>query len=426
MITGRSRQFISKHATIFENFTYITALQAFVMLVPLITYPYLVRILGKELYGWVITAQVVASYCSIIVDFGFKSVSARQVSIYRNDKEKLSEIVSTILTLQGILWLCSMVIYITVICLIPSYRTHLWLFLFSFFLTFNELLFPQYFFQGIEKMKYISILNIVIRLIFVGLIFLFVKEVDDYILVPLLSATGYFIGGCLALYVVFKRENLHYKKPTYSNMKYYMKDASPIFFTDVICTIKDKLNYILLGACVGMGNVVVYDLGSKFTNVLLKPASIVNTVLFPKIAKERNIRFFKKIATFLVLGVTALVIVLNLFLPEIVRFFIAEDIDLLPIRLYSLAPILVGLSGCIASNLIIALGYNRYILYSIIVTTALYLLLLGCFYWLGYLNSVTSFIVLTVLSYLGELIYRLIVSVKIFNYEHDRNNQTIL
>lgn len=416
------RQLVKRHSTIFENFTYITALQVFVMITPLITYPYLVRVLGKELYGWVITAQVVASYCSILIDFGFKSVSARHVSIFRHDKEKLSEIISTILTLQGILWLCSMVIYVAVVCLIPSYRQHLWLFLFAFGLTFNELLFPQYFFQGIEKMKYITILNIVIRLVFVGLVFLFVKAADDYVFVPLLSAIGYFIGGCLALYVVFKREDLSFKKPSFANMKYYMKDASPIFFTDVICTIKDKLNYILLGACVGMGNVVVYDLGSKFTNVLLKPASIVNTVLFPKIAKERNVRLFKKAATLLVLGVTVLVVVLNLFLPEVVHFFIAEDIDLLPIRLYTLAPILVGLSGYIASNLMIALGYNRYILYSIVITTILYLLLLGSFYWLGYLNSVTSFIVLTVLSYLGELIYRLIITVKIFGYECNRKN----
>ena len=418
----RYRQLVKRHSTIFENFTYITALQVFVMITPLITYPYLVRVLGKELYGWVITAQVVASYCSILIDFGFKSVSARHVSIFRHDKEKLSEIVSTILTLQGMLWLCSMAIYVVIVCLIPSYRQHLWLFLFAFGLTFNELLFPQYFFQGIEKMKYITILNIVIRLVFVGLIFLFVRTTDDYVFVPLLSAIGYFIGGCLALYVVFKREGVSFVRPSFANMKYYMKDASPIFFTDVICTIKDKLNYILLGACVGMGNVVVYDLGSKFTNVLLKPASIVNTVLFPKIAKERNVRLFKKAATLLVVGVTILVIVLNLFLPEVVRFFIAEDIDLLPIRLYTLAPILVGLSGYIASNLIIALGYNRYILYSIIVTTVLYLLLLGSFYGLGYLNSVTSFIVLTVLSYLGELIYRLVVAVKIFSYEHDRKN----
>lgn len=418
----KCHQLVKRHSTIFENFTYITALQVFVMITPLITYPYLVRVLGMELYGWVITAQVVASYCSILVDFGFKSVSARHVSINRNDKDKLSEIVSTILTLQGVMWLFCMVVYILIVSLIPSYRQHLWLFLFSFGLTFNELLFPQYFFQGIEKMKYITILNIVIRLIFLVLIFLFVKEAADYIFVPLLSSIGYFIGGCLALYVVFVREGLRFKVPSYSSMRYYVKDASPIFFTDVICTIKDKLNYILLGSCIGMGNVVVYDLGSKFTNILLKPTSIIGTVMFPKIARERNIRLFKKTAFLVLAVVILLVVVLNLFLPEIVRFFVAEKIELLPIRLYSLAPIFVSLSSCIASNLIIAFGYNRYILYSIIITTIVYLLLLGGFYLLGYLTSVTSFIVLTISSYLGELIYRLIIASKIFSYEHNRSN----
>lgn len=413
------RQLVKRHSTIFENFTYITALQVFVMITPLITYPYLVRVLGMELYGWVITAQVVASYCSILVDFGFKSISARHVSINRNDKDKLSEIVSTILTLQGVMWLFCMAVYVMIVFLVPSYRQHLWLFLFSFGLTFNELLFPQYFFQGIEKMKYITILNIVIRLIFVALIFLFVKEATDYIFVPLLSSIGYFIGGCLALYVVFVREGLRFKVPSYSSMRYYVRDASPIFFTDVICTIKDKLNYILLGSCVGMGNVVVYDLGSKFTNVLLKPASIIGTVMFPQIAKKRNIHLFKKTASLVIAVVILLVGLLNLFLPEIVRFFVAEEIDLMPIRLYSLAPVFLGLSSCISSNLIIAFGYNRYILYSISVTTIFYLLLLGGFYLFGYLTSVTSFIVLTVLSYFVELVYRLIIAFKILDYERN-------
>ena len=141
------RELLKRHSVLFENFTYISILQIFVMLAPLITYPYLVRVLGSDLYGWVITAQIVASYCSILVDFGFKRVSARHISVFRDNKEKLSEIMSTILTLQAILWLFCLGIYIIVIGLIPAYRQHFWLFVFSFGLTFNELLFPQYFFQ---------------------------------------------------------------------------------------------------------------------------------------------------------------------------------------------------------------------------------------------------------------------------------------
>ena len=325
---------------------------------------------------------------------------------------------STILTLQAILWLFCLGIYIIVIGLIPAYRQHFWLFVFSFGLTFNELLFPQYFFQGIEKMKYITIVNIVIRSIFIVLIFLCITTTEDYVYVPLLFTVGYFIGGILALYVVFVREKIVFRLPSYANMKYYLKDASPIFFTDVICTIKDKLNYILLGSWVGMSDVVVYDLGSKFMNVILKPAGIVGTVLFPKIAKERNVLLFRKTVLVLFACTLGLVSVLNLFLPQVVHFFIDEEIDLLPIRLYLLAPVIVGVSSFISSNLMVALGYTKYVLYSIIVTTAVYLSLLAGMYFMDYLTSVTSFVLLTVASYLGELIYRLRIMFKIERLEH--------
>ena len=198
---------------------------------------------------------------------------------------------------------------------------------------------------------------------------------------------------------------------------YYFKDASPIFFTDVICTIKDKLNYLLLGTFVGVGQVVIYDLGSRLSNILTKPTTIISTVLFPKIAKERNVYLFKKVVVFIALGSIFLVGILNLFLPSIVHFFLNESVDLLPIRIYSLVPIILGVGSYIASNLIVALGYNKYMLYSIIITTIVYLSLLGTFYWLGNLDSVTSFVVLTLLSYLGELLYRLMVSCKIFRLE---------
>lgn len=387
------------------------------MITPLITYPYLIRILGQELYGWVITAQIVASYCSIFVDFGFKQVSAKHISISRNNKEKLSEIMSSILSIQSLIWFFCLMLYVLLIFLIPTYRQHFWLFIFSFGLTFNELLFPQYYFQGIEKMKYITLLNILIRIVFVILIFFIIKNPEDYIFVPLLSTIGYFIGGIWALYIIFFQHKLRFFIPSYKTVLYYLKDASPIFFTDIICTIKDKLNYLLLGACVGMKDVVIYDLGSKFTNVLVKPANIVGTVFFPKIVKDRDITLFKRVAIVLTIGIILLVGILNLFLPEIVHFFVEEKIDLLPIRLYSLAPIVLGLASYIASNLIIALGYNKYILHSITITTFIYLLLLISFYLTGYLNSVTSFIILTLLSYIGELVYRFFIALKILSVE---------
>ncbi len=416
-IVTKYKNILKRHSVLLGNFTYISILQVFVMISPLITYPYLVRVLGTELYGWVITAQVVVSYCSIIIDFGFKRVSARHISIHRDNKEKLSEIMSAIFTMQIILWMVCLIVYLTILEFVPAYKQYFWLFTFSYGLTLNELLFPQYFFQGVEKMKYITIVNILMRIISIVLIFIYVTDSKDYVYVPILYTIGYLAGGLLSLYVIYGREKLKYKWPSFSSIKYYFKDASLVFYTDVICTIKDKLNYILLGSMVRVSDVVIYDLGSKFMNVVSKPVSIVATVLFPKMAKDRNYLIFKKILVILVVITVFIVTILNLFLPQVVHLFIDGEINLLPIRLYLIAPILVGASSFISSNLILALGYTKYILSSIIFTTIIYLILLSYMYFMGYLTTVTAFVTLAVLSYLGELTYRLWIMTKIGKLE---------
>ena len=168
---------------------------------------------------------------------------------------------------------------------------------------------------------------------------------------------------------------------------------------------------------VRVSDVVIYDLGSKFMNVVSKPVSIVATVLFPKMAKDRNYLIFKKILLILVVITVFIVTILNLFLPQVVHLFIDGEINLLPIRLYLIAPILVGASSFISSNLILALGYTKYILSSIIFTTIIYLILLSYMYFMGYLTTVTAFVTLAVLSYLGELTYRLWIMTKIGKLE---------
>ncbi|MGN8226123.1 oligosaccharide flippase family protein [Gracilimonas sp. BCB1] len=411
----RVKNLLNNNQVIVENFGYISLLQIFVVLIPLLTYPYLVRVLGKELYGLVITAQVVASYASLAIDFGFKRVSAKDVSIHRGDKDKLSEIVSSVLVVRGLICLVSFLIYIGVINIVASYNEHFYLFIFSFLLVFNELLFPQFYFQGIEKMKRISFINIGTKTLFVALIFIFIKSQSDYYLVPLLTAIGYFLGGVISLYIIFIKDGLNFFIPSYDRLKYYTVDAFPIFSTKVVASIKDKFSYILVGSFVGMSEVVIYDLGSKFTNLLVKPVTTLSMVLFPKMAKDRNVDLFWKVLKYSFLAMIVLIAITNIILPKLVLLFIGESIDLLPLRVFLIAPLFLSVSSYISSNIIIAFGHNKYIFYSILVTTFVYVSLTLLAYYNNMLDSVLVFIGITVVSYISEFVYRIYVSVKISN-----------
>lgn len=411
-VSGLKESF-KRNKVIVENFSYITLLQVFILLAPLITYPYLTRVLGMDLYGLVLTAQVLASYCIILVKFGFDSVSARYVSMYRDDKGKLSEVLSSILCARLSLWVVGMLVYTIVVLLVPAYREHPLLFVFSYGLTLNVLLFPQFYFQGIEQMKFITLINVFIQVVFVAATFLVIKAPSDYIYVPLLHAIGYLLGGLLSLFIIFRKHNLHFYVPSKDRVSLYVKDAFPLFSTDAIATIKDKFSYLLLGASVGMENVVTFDVGSKLTSLILQPLTIINTVVFPKMAKDQNNSQFKRVGLLIFVCICILFILANIFLHPIVHFLVGKEIDLAPIRLFLLSPIFLGISSYTGSCMIVARGYNKYMLLSILVTTLAYIFMTLSLFFTHRLNTVMSFVMITVLTYLVELLYRIFVSYRI-------------
>lgn len=415
MKISKATEIVKRNKTILSNFSYLTILELFVLVAPLITYPYLVRVLGRELYGWVITAQITASYFSVLIDFGFKRISARHVANNCNDIKELSTVVSTVLWLRFALWLISLVVYFALLFAITSYRNHFLLFAYSFIMTLNSFLFLDFYFQGIENMKYITYINIIVRSIFIGATFIFIKTPADYIYVPLIWGIGYIIGGVASLWIVFHDHHLRFIRPHLKTLKYHIKESTPIFISDVMLTVKDKLNYNIMGAMIGMSDIVIYDVGSKISGLLQKPFQIICTVLFPRFSRNPNVNRAKKAMVMLFCISLIAVAVANIFLPWIVRVLIDTDIELSAVRLYTLAPVILSISGFIAINVFIAFGNNRYILSSTVITTIGYVLLLVLMYFNSMLDSVMSFVVLTICAYTIEMIYRVFICRRIFN-----------
>lgn len=404
---------LERNRGIFQNISYITVLQVFNVIAPLITYPYLVDVLGRDLYGVFITAQALVYYFSLFIGWGSDNVCAKYVSIHRNDKRKLSEIFSSVLSVRAVVWIVGLGVYILFVLLMPTYRQYYLLFLLTYGMTLYDVLFPQYLFQGLEKMKYATFVVIGVKLFFILLIFGIVKEQADIYLVPLLYSIGYLLGGIASLYIVFSLIGLKLMNTGRKISGFLVKESFPIFASDLITTIKDRFNILLMGSCIGMGNVVIYDLAMKINLLIAKPTEILRIALFPRAAKDRDLSMIRK--TILVSFVTAtlLVTVVNIFLPYIVRFFLNEDIDLLPIRLFTLAPILLSISVLIAFNVFVAFGYNRYVLNSIIITTSCYVFLLVSCAFTHHLNTLLTFVMISVISYFVEFVYRLVKYKKI-------------
>lgn len=405
-------EFAKTHSKLLQNFSYVTVLQIFMIIAPLITFPYLTRVLGSATYGIVLTAQMLTSYASMFIDFGTNDVCAKHISQNRDDTSKLSEIFSSVLLIRLSICFVCFFIYIIIVSIVPTYREYWIIFLLSYALTAQDVLFPQYFFLGMEQMKYVTFITLSIRLFFIVLVFFLVKNPTDAYLVPFLYSIGYLIGGITSLLIVKRKFTVSIIKPKLSQMIYYMKDCSTIFSSFLISSIKDRFNYLLLGAFAGPSNVVVYDLGLRISSFSCKPAGIIQTVMFPRFAREKNIRRLKQILWLAAIITFIIILVANIAMDYIASFFIPDIQDLMPLRLFTMVPLMLSVSTMIASNFFVAFGYNKHMVYSILVTTAGYLIALCLFWSWGNLESLYTFVIISLISYGVELAYRLLILYK--------------
>lgn len=369
---------VVRNKTILANFSYLSILQVFTILFPLLTYPYLLRVIGLELYGVIVFSQTIIAYISLVINFGFNMSSAKEVAVNKDNKEKLNKIVSTTYISKSILWAICGIGYIIVINTFHFFQEYYWVYLLSYLLTFNELLLPTWFFRGIEKMKYITIVNISSRLVFVVAIFLFVREKSDYLYVPLLNGIGAIVAGLLALYIVFQKEGVQFKLNAVHGIKEDYKRSFPLFVSSISTQIYVNVNKLVVGSFLGMSEVAIYDLAEKVLNLMKLPITMIAQATFPKISREKNIHFLNRVM-FLTAGVVTVGYVIMFICSKwIVYLFTGSYIDeaVTIMRILGVSAILISFNSFMGGNRLVPLGYLREYMFIVLMNCCLYLLLL--------------------------------------------------
>jgi PST family polysaccharide transporter len=287
------------------------------MFLPLFTLPYLVRVLGAENFGLVNFSFSIIMYFNILVSFGFELSATREISMNRDNIEKVSKIFSTVMLIKILLFIFSFIILSILIFSIDTLHEHMALYYVTFGFVLGNLLFPTWFFQGMEKMKYITYINFVSRVLFTILIFILVKESDDYIYVPLLNTFGTVFGGVYSLWLVFSLYKINVVLPSREEFFSHLKDSYAFFLSRVA---NDGSRYYAI-TIIGMsfGNTIVgyYSMIEKLYYAFMSLGGIVAQTIYPYMSRTKNITFFKKAFSVVVLGTILLLIPVIFFYKEI-------------------------------------------------------------------------------------------------------------
>lgn len=285
----------TKYKTLIVNFSYLSILQIFSLAVPLVTYPYLIRTLGLEKYGLVIFAQVILSYLLTIVNFGFSISGIREISLHRNNKEKLDEIVSSIQIIKIIIGLTCLLLLYSVLTIFIEDKNYKTLFLLSFWVCIYDIVFPRWYFEGTQKIKFLTIIILVERLLYICFVFIFIKNSSDYLMLPLISGISSLFASIIPLTIIHHKHKVLFKLQKIKVLKKYVFKSYQIFISDVFHRGYTSSPKVIIGAFLGMNEVVIYDLADKVVQILKLPQSIIGQIIFPKISFEKDLVFVKTV-----------------------------------------------------------------------------------------------------------------------------------
>ncbi|GIM59043.1 oligosaccharide flippase family protein [Capnocytophaga canimorsus] len=397
------KRFLNENFILLSNFSYLSFLHIVTLLMPLLTYPYLIRVLGKDLYGLVVFTQVIAGYFTIFISFGFSMFGAKEVSIHRDNKKKLSEILINISFIKSIFLLISFIVLL--MYLLYTSSEHKSLYALAFWVCLLDVIFPAWFFQGIEKMKFITFTSLFARGIFVLFIFVLVKNQADILWLPISNMIGTIVSGIISFYLI-KKEGIKFVLPNLSIIKGYIERSYHFFLSNVLIQIYANSNKAIIGVFLGMGAVAYYDLAEKIVSLIRIPQGILSQTVFPRISMTKNTIFIKKIFNISIWLNVGLYIVLFFTANNAVLLLGGEEMlqAVSIVRILGLLAPIVAISNVMGILTLIPFGFNKLFTKMIGISVISYLLIFVTL-WMLNIVSVHS---LSIANVLVEVIVSII------------------
>lgn len=272
--------------TVFANFGYLSLLQVAGYVFPLISMPYLARVIGADGFGKIAFASAIVVWIQTISDWGFNLTATRDVAQNRDDKELVSRIICNVLWARSILTLLSGIILLAVVLLVPYLRENADIILVTFLLVPGYILFPEWFFQAIEKMKYTTFFNLFLKLVFTVAVFVFIHKREDYLIQPLLTTIGYLLCGFGALYLIFKKWGYTLYKPQWSEIFKTIRNSTDVFINNLMPNLYNSFSVMLLGFFGGSTANGIYDGGNRFPVIFYQFQSVLSRAFYPFLSRR--------------------------------------------------------------------------------------------------------------------------------------------
>ena len=338
---------------------------------PLISFPYVSRVLGPTGTGKVDFAVSFISYFALFANLGIPYYGVRSCAQVRDDKIKLSQTVRELMVINAVMSLISIVAFIPFLFLMPKVSAEKILYLVILITIPMNVIGIEYLYKGLEQYSYITIRSVLFKLISVISLFIFVRDPSDYIEYG--AVTIFANSASFVLNFLHSRKYIKYFNIGKCNYKRHFKPIGTFFAMSLAVSLYVSLDRVMLGFMTNDTQVGYYSAAVKFKSILVALVTSLGNVLMPRASycvnkglMDEFLRLITKALKFVFIAATPLFIFFTLFAEDGMLFISGREYMPAVLGMQVITPtvLFIGLTGLIGVQVFVPLGKEKYVLYS--------------------------------------------------------------
>lgn len=339
---------------------------------PLLTFPYVSRILLPEGMGKVAMATAVVAYFALLARLGIPMYGIRACAEVRDDKAQLSKVVHELFLINLGMTVFSYLLFFGTVFAVPAFRTEAVLYFIIGSTLFFETIGVEWLYKGLEEYSYITYRSIFFKIVALAATFLLVHTKADYIKYGAITILAASASNLLNLYNL--RKYITFKPFSEYSFKLHVKPIFIFFATTCAIVIYTQLNTVILGLLKTNADVGLYDSAMKIKNILVSVVTALGAVLLPRASyyvKQGLFEDFAKITEkaihFVCILALPLVAYFTLFATNGIHFLSGKLFDgaILPMQFILPTIFLIGLTNVIGIQVLVPLGKEKEVFYSV-------------------------------------------------------------
>jgi O-antigen/teichoic acid export membrane protein len=338
--------------------------QGFNLITPLLVIPYIVAICGEEGYGKIGVGMALAFFIMVFVDYGSEIVGVKDVAINRENQPELERIFVTTYVAKLLMLGLMLALASIIFCFIPYFSEEKTLFFFSLAMVVGQYINPTWFLQGVENFKWITILNILSKVIYLIGVFLFINKAEDYIYSNLIWGIGMIMAyGITWIYIVF-HHSFSFSKVKKTEVIQMIKDNFSLFSSQIFVSLQMYSPIVLISFFGGNAMAGQYKIIDQIIVIFKTYILLFFNFVYPRVcyllekSKEEALNFWKLYNGLNLIFIVLSMIGIMIFSVEIVSYFNPKEITTISnlLKIATLIPIFQGITIPLKQ---LVLGSNR-------------------------------------------------------------------